>query len=261
MLERASIGALLDEPSSENPALRLAAGLSADETALSPVARNALVLLREAAGGGLKLTPAGNLPRATVAAMEEAMAWPDRDPADARRGRKILNEADLPQLHFLRTLAEMAGLAERERGRLHATDLGRHILDGNREGLQALLFHVVFWRSDLSPFGSGLLGSWPQDHIGVVLWSLSVAADRWQPPETLSRVCTVPCDGIFEAEWDIASLILQARILVPLHWFGLVERRWENKAAGVPGEWRKSALFGRFLKFEVRLEDAVATRH
>ena len=261
VLERASIDALLDEPSAESRALRLAADLAADEVALSPVARNALVLLREASGRGLKLTPAGNLPRAAVAAMEEAMAWPGRDPADARRYRKVLNEADFPQLHFLRTLAEMAGLAERERGRLRATGLGRHILDGNSEGLQALLFHIVFWRSDLSPFGGGLLGAWPQDHIGVVLWSLSVAADRWQMPETLSRVCTVPCDEIFEVERDIASLILQARILAPLHWFGLVEHRGKDEAAGVPGEWRKSALFGRFLKFEVRLEDAVAARH
>ena len=261
VLERASIEALLDEPSAESRALRLAADLTADEVALSPVALNALILLREACGRGLKLTPAGNLPRATVAAMEEAMAWPGRDPADARRGGKALNEADFPQLHFLRILAEMAQLVERERGRLRVTNLGRHILDGDTGGLQALLFHVVFWRSDLSPFGHGLLGAWPQDHIGVALWSLSVAADGWQPPETLSRVCTVPCDGIFEAERDIASLLLQARILAPLRWFGLVEHRGEDKAAGVPGEWRKSALFGRFLKFEVRLEDAVATRH
>ena len=261
VLERASIDALLNEPSSENPALRLAPDLTADEVALSPVARNALVLLREASGRGLKLTPAGSLPRATVAAMEEAMAWPGRDPADSRRGGKVLNEADFTQLHFLRKAAETAGLAERERSRLHTTRLGRRVLKGNGGALQAILFHFVFWRSDLSPFGRGLLGAWPQDHIGVVLWSLSVAADGWQPPETLSRVCTVPCDGIFEAERDIASLILQARILAPLHWFGLVERRGEDEAAGVPGEWRKSALFGRFLKFEVRLEDAVATRH
>ena len=260
VLERASIDALLDEPSVENRDLRLAVDLTADETAQSPVARNALVLLREAGGGGLKLTPAGNLPRGTVAAME-AMAWPGRGPADARYGRKVLNEADLPQLHFLCILAEMAGLAEREHGRLRTTDLGCHILDGNSEGLQALLFHIVFWRSDLSPFGRGLLGAWPQDHIGVVLWSLSVAADSWQPPETLSRLCTVPCDEIFEVEWDVASLILQARILAPLHWFGLVEHRGKDEAAGVPGEWRKSELFGRFLKFEVRFEDAVATRH
>ena len=263
VLERASIDALLDDPSAESRALRLTADLTADEIALSPIARNALVLLREASGRGLKLTPAGNLPRATAAAMEEAMAWPDRDPADARRGRKVLNEADLRQLHFLRILAEMAGLAERERGRLRTTGLGRHILDGDTGGLQALLFHVVFWRSDLSPFGRGLLGAWPQDHIGVVLWSLSIAADRWQPPETLSRLCTVPCDEIFEVEWDIAFLILQARILVPLHWFGLVECRGDVEGTGsdISHAWRKSGLFDRFLKFEVRLEGAGATRH
>ena len=121
VLKRASIDTLLNEPSSENAALRLAADLTADEIALSPVARNALILLREASGRGLKLTLAGNLPRATVAAMEEAMTWPGHDPADPRRYRRVLNEADFRQLHFLRTAAETAGLAERERGRLRVT--------------------------------------------------------------------------------------------------------------------------------------------
>ena len=137
----------MDEPSEENSTLRLAADLTADEIALSPVARNALVLLREAAGGGLKLTPAGNLPRDAVSAMEEAMTWPGHDPADTRRYRKVLNEADLRQLHFLRILAEAAGLAGRERGRLRATRLGRHILDGNSGGLQAVLPMATCWSS------------------------------------------------------------------------------------------------------------------
>ena len=92
MLERASIDALVEVPSAESRALRLTADLAANKVVLSPVARNALALLREAAGGGPKLNPAGLLPRATVAAMEEAMAWPHHGPADARRGRKVLKK-------------------------------------------------------------------------------------------------------------------------------------------------------------------------
>ena len=33
---------------------------------------------------------------------------------------------------------------------------------------------------------------WPQGDIGVVLWSLSVAADEWQGTDTLAALCTVP---------------------------------------------------------------------
>ena len=95
---------------------------------LSPVARNALVLLRGTVeSGGLNMTAAGNLSRATVSAMEAAMTWPDHDPADVRRCRKVLNEADYRQLHFTRALAELAGLVEQDRGRLRAEPAGtRH---------------------------------------------------------------------------------------------------------------------------------------
>ena len=38
------------------------------------------------------------------------------------------------------------------------------------------LFHLALWHMDLGYFGRGLLGSWPQTDIGIVLWSLSVSA-------------------------------------------------------------------------------------
>ena len=95
MLDRASLVGLMDEPSAENRALRLANDLTGDELTLSPVARIALVLLRATVeSGGLNMTAADNLSRATVSAMQAAMTWPDHDPADARRCRKVLNEAD-----------------------------------------------------------------------------------------------------------------------------------------------------------------------
>ena len=79
MLDRASLDALMDESSAENRALRLADDLTRDELARS---------------------------HANVSAMEEAMSWPDHDPADVRRYRKVLNEMDFRQLHLVRTLAE-----------------------------------------------------------------------------------------------------------------------------------------------------------
>ena len=85
----------MDSPSTEKRALRLANDLTGYELTLSPVARSALVLLRATVeSGGLNMIAAGNLSRATVSAMEAALTWPDHDPADARRRRKVVNEAD-----------------------------------------------------------------------------------------------------------------------------------------------------------------------
>ena len=266
MLDRSSVVALVDEPSPANGVMRLSDNLRQDELDLSPVARNALALIGAATHeGGLKLTAAGNLSRAGVAAMEEAMIWPDHSPGDARRYRKVFNESDFLQLHFLRTLMETAGLVEAGAGRLHASQLGQEMLDGNCSALQAILFHVALWHVDLASFGRGLLDTWPQDHIGVVLWSLSATAEDWQPAETLVRLCTIPCDEVVEQRWDMGSLVFQVRILRLLYWFGLLEHRFENEGIGsgtaMADMWRKSELFDRFLAFEVGFEDADAVRH
>ena len=52
-------------------------------------------------------------------------------------------------------------------------------------------------------------------------------------------------------------MAMEARILRPLHWFGLLEHRREP----IPGEcfgerhfYRKSSLFDRFLHFDVQIE-------
>ena len=127
------------------------------------------------------------------------------------------------------------------------------------------LFHLAFWHLDLAPFGRGLLDAWPQEQIGLVLWSLSVAADEWQTPENLCRLCTIQSEAVLEPGPDLGPLIMEARILRPLYWFGLLEYRGEDDGthagAGIPHAWRKSALFDRFLGFEVRLEDTGAVLH
>ena len=266
LLGEESLNALMEEPSAENRTLRLAADLTEDELALSPVIRNASILLREINGNdGLKLTATGNLSRAAVAAMEAAMTWPGHDPAEARRYSKVLNEPDIQELHFLRTLAETAGLVEQHRGKLRADQQGRELVGSQGRALQAILFHLTFWHMNLGWFGRGMFDRWPQEQIGLVLWSLSVSADEWQAPETLVRLCTIPCDTVLEPEWDAGALILEARILRPLYWFGLVEHRGEDEGTGgetsMSHAWRKSALFDRFLSFEVRLEGAGAAWH
>ena len=129
----------------------------------------------------------------------------------------------------------------------------------NPRALQAVLFHITMWHFDLGYLGRGLHHGWPQRDAGIVLWSLSVAANDWQPRERLSRLCTIPINGVLDQTWDTASHAMEARILRPLQWFGLLEHR-EDETDHVTSRrrhlYRKTTLFDRFLSFDVTLENA-----
>src|SRR5262245_23697832 len=182
LLTLESLLALRHEPSAVQTAIRIANDLAVAEIAGSPVARNILILLRQAIErGGLSLTATGNLSRAVVAEMCKLIEWPDYDQADAFRFNTVINEPDFLPLHVVRQLAQAATLVRTQRGKLIATPLGKSMLSDTKQGaLLAILFHLAFWHMDLGYFGRGVLGSWPQADAGVVLWCLSVCADEWQ---------------------------------------------------------------------------------
>jgi hypothetical protein len=259
MLEFDSFNALHDEPSATNEAIRLDPNLTATEVSGSAVAANALLLLRRAADtDGLKLTATGNLSRAVVEEMCGIMEWPGYDKDELFGFHKVINEPDFLPLHFIRILTQAGKLVRTYRGKLVATPLGRKILKGEQHGpLQAVLFHVAFWRLNLGYFDRYALDTWPQNEVGVVLWSLSASAHDWLPRETLTRLCASPVVGILESQWDFGSSAMEARILRPLWWFGLLEARSQEK---YPTEfvgsrlYRKAPLFDRFLQFEVQVE-------
>ena len=197
-LEFDSFNSLHLEPSADNRAIRLEPKLAAPEISKSAVARNALILLRHALDNdGLRLTATGNLSRAAVAEMRGVIEWPDYDRHELFRFRKAINEPDFLPLHFVRVLAQATQLFRTRRGKLIPTRLGRATLAEDRHGaLQALLFHIAFWHLNLAYFDWHKIGSWPQTDVGVVLWSLSATANDWLDRETLTRLCTVPVNGI-----------------------------------------------------------------
>jgi len=263
MLEFDSFNSLHHEPSARNQAIRLEPNLTPADLSGSAVARNAVILLRRAIEtGGLNLTQTGNLSRSVVAEMIEIVEWPGFDKAEAFRLHKVINEPDFLPLHFVRVLVKAAKLLRTRRGKLVATRLGKDIVSKEQHGaLQAVLFHLAFWHLNLSYFDGIQIESWPQSFIGVVLWSLSASANDWLDRERLTRICTVPIAGLLEADWDLGSYAMEARILRPLVWFGLLESRWAGKAGlGEPRLYRKTPLFDRFLKFNVQIERSV-TRH
>jgi len=258
MLDFDSFNALHDEPSASNNAIRLEPKLTDSEISGSAVTANALLLLRRAAEtGGLKLTATGNLSRAVVEEMCGIIEWPGYD-KDELWYFKVINEPDFLPLHFIRLLIQTAKLVRTHRRKLVPTPLGRRLLAAERHGpLQAVLFHVAFWRLNLGYFDRYPIDSWPQNEIGVVLWSLSASAHDWLPRETLTRLCASPVIGVLESTWDFGSSAMEARILRPLLWFGLLESRTEGRS---PTEmvyrrlYRKAPLFDRFVKFDVRIE-------
>ena len=261
-----SLLALRHEPSAVQTAIRIANDLSVGEIASSPVARNTLILLRQAIErGGLALTATGNLSRAVVAEMCKLIEWPDYDQADAFRFNKVINEPDFLPLYVVRQLAQAATLARAQRGKLMATPLGKSMLSDTKQGaLLAILFHLAFWHMDLSYFGRGLLGSWPQEDAGVVLWSLSVCANDWQSPEKLTRLCTIPEPAMFSQTWDRTPYAMEAKILRPLLWFGLLEHRSDEIPGSRFGEqhfYRKAELFERLLAFDVHVDRPEGARH
>jgi hypothetical protein len=267
MLDLASIRALRQEPSQENRAVSLESNLTDAEIAASAVARNMLVLLEGAtAPNGLKLTETGNLARSVVGEFARTMEWPALDIDGVLSVCKVVNEPDILPLHFIRRLALLTKLVRRERGRLKATLLGRKMrTEAKRRSLQALLFQLTCWHVNLGFFDAFLPPqSWPQDDIGVLLWSLSVAAAGWQTPEKLTRLCAIPVEGVLSAERDLATHATEARVLRPLVWYGLLDQKPAKPDSTRFYErqlYRKSALFDRFLTFNVQTEQAAVVRH
>src|SRR3984893_989040 len=261
-----SLRALRQEPSAVQTAIRIANDLSAKEVAGSPIARNTLILLRQAIErDGLPLTATGNLSRAVVAQMRKLIEWPDYDQADAFRFNKVINEPDFLPLYIVHLLAQAATLVRAKPVKLVTTPLGKSLLSEERQAsLLAILFHLAFWHLDLSCFGRGLLGSWPQADAGVVLWSLSVCANDWQTSEQLTRLCTIPEPAMLSGTWDRTPHAMEARILRPLLWFGLMEYRSEeipDSRFATRHYYRKAAIFDRLLSFDIMTDTPPAIRH
>jgi hypothetical protein len=197
--------------------------------------------------------------------MCDHFTWPEFDKAGAFQFNKVVNEPDFLPLYFVRHVAQVGTLLRKHKGHLKTSPAGRRMLEEpNLRALQALLFHITLWHFDLGSLSRGLLHGWPQRDAGIVLWSLSVAANDWQPRERLSRLCTIPINGVLDQTWDKASYAMEAQILRPLCWFGILEHREEKTGTGHFERWhfyRKTALFDRFLSFDVRLEGTGVPRH
>ena len=186
-----------------------------------------LILLRAAAADpGLKMTATGNLSRGVVADMCDRFSWPEFDKAGAFQFHKVINEPDFLPLYFVRHIAQTGTLLRKHKGHLKISPAGTTNAPAAEPASATgsiVPYHNVAFRPRISRWG--LHHGWPQRDAGIILWSLSIASNDWQPRERLSRMCTIPINGVLDQAWDTASFAMEAQILRPLQWFGLLEHR------------------------------------
>lgn len=268
MLTPRSLDALLLSRGQTMPrAIALASDLDGSSVADAPLlATTRLMIQRAQAIDGLTLTATGALSRADVRALFDAMSWPGYDKANALAMNKVLNEADVMPVELTRLTAQTAKLLRKREKRLLATKSGSGLAEPEMAAeLFARLFATIFWQINLSYFDRVPFEAWPQNHIGIVLWCLSVAGEGWFLPEDLMRTCTVWEPTLDEGHPDFPAYAFESRVLRPLSWFGLLEMRmigepnaptWQRDR-----QYRKAPLFDRTLRFNVQMAEPAGPAH
>ena len=213
---------------------------------------------------GLALTPAGALKRVDVWHVFDQTEWPGYDKADILAVNKVINEHDAYGVLFTRVTLQAAGLLRKRSGVLKATKVAKALLAPEAApALLAELFEAVFWKVNLQDFDRNPINFWPQHHMGVVLWSLSVTAHGWSDAGSLMESCTMQ-ETLPEAPArDLPEFAMVTRVLRPLTWLGVIESRKQKRHAGwgFDEDFRKGELFGQLVTFEVELQGAEGARH
>lgn len=265
-LEPVSLKALLEPPGRIPKALRLRPGSVPLEAALQvPMVHAARLLLELAVEkGGLVLTPGGALKRVDVWHVFDQTQWPGDDKARILAAHKVINEDDAHGVLFTRIALQAAGLLRKRLGVLKATKAAKALLAAQTApALLEKLFEAVFWKMNLQDFDWNPIDFWPQHHMGVVLWSLSVAGHEWASASSLMQASTIIETLEGEPRPGFAEYAMVSRALRPLAWLGLLESRKQEIGAdsAFDDAYRKAPLFDQFLQFSVRLMDEDEARH
>jgi hypothetical protein len=236
--------------------LRLVRDLPLSVVEVSPWFVVARLLMQIIEGDGpVKLTPAGNLPKAVVRRLVESVLGEARREHWREQGLERVKERDLLVIHVPRVLLDVAGLVRRRKGTLILTKEGRHLLPAARAGeLYARLFETCFRQFNLGYLDGA--GEHPvfQHLIGYALVRLRDLANQWihvdrvlaEAPHPDLRAA-VPLHG---EGWDPLRTMVTTRLLRPLERFGLVEQRKLPRTPEVilpRYEARKTPLYDRFL--------------
>ena len=223
-----------------------------------------LLLALAAEKGGLVLTPAGALKRVDVRHVFDQTEWPGYDKATTLAMNKVINEHDAYGVLFTRIALQAAGLLRKRSGVLKASKSAKAMLAPEAAPpLLAALFEAVFWKMNLQDFDRNPIEFWPQHHMGVILWSLSVTAHEWSSAGTLTESCTVMETLLEVPAQDLPEFAMVSRVLRPLTWLGLLESRKQAPRAGwgFDEDFRIVPLFRQLVGFRVEMQGAQAARH
>jgi len=131
--------------------IRLAPNLPFEQVKSSAFLRNALTFLRAVdEEKGAPATAAGNLSRAFVARMLDAMVLPPGHLEAVRHVCKVINERDAWELHLVRVICQVGKLLRKVRNRFTVTRKTRAMLTEERAGeLYRHLFDATFRKFNL----------------------------------------------------------------------------------------------------------------
>jgi hypothetical protein len=261
-----SLKALLGPPGRLPQGLRLTPYNVPVEAALQvPIVHATRLLLQLAVEkGGLVLTPAGALKRVDVWHVFDQTEWPGLDKATTLAMNKVINEHDAYGVFFTRIVLQAAGLLRKRSGVLRASKAAKALLAPEAApALLAELFEAVFWKVQLQGLDRNPIAFWPQDHMGVILWSLSVSAHDWSSAGKLMHASTI-METIGEVPArDFPEFAMVTRVLRPLTWLGVLESRKQKRHSGwgFDEDFRKVGLFGQLMGFEVEIRGVDGARH
>lgn len=251
--------ALLDDAWDGSGPLHLADDLSLDQLAGADFLHNARTLLAAVHGaGGVPATAAGNLKRAFVADMLDAMRWPDGWLEMIRSVSRVMNEGDAYPLHTLRVVLGVAGLLKQRRSRFSVTARGRDLLDETASGrLMAHLFRTYFVDFNIGYGGRGPDTADLQYGVPLFLARLPREAREWIGRDRLAELLLPPRpaasgtrSGSIDAI-DLRRVQLSVHVLHPLARFGLLEERHiGGRPPFAESEVRTTPLFERFIRVE-----------
>ncbi|WP_210250957.1 hypothetical protein [Methylobacterium sp. WL8] len=266
LLTRSSLDDLLELSAGGMPGVITVDATADHAMAAQLVGTTRLMIARAQALAGLTLTATGALSRADVRALFDAMTWPGYDKAQVLSMNKVLNEIDVMPVEATRIIAQTAKLLRKRQRRLLVTKAGATLVrDDQAADLFRCLFETMFWRVNLGYFDRVPVEAWPQNHIGIVLWCLSVMSPEWVAREDLMRGCTVWDPALDYGPADFAGFAFESRVLRPLTWLGLFETRLLGDESAPSWrrdrQYRKAPSFDRAIRFRVEVDKPVGLAH
>jgi hypothetical protein len=204
-----------------------------------------------AAEGPLRLTPAGNLPRAFVARVLGIFEWWPGYIRELERMNKVINEFDVAPLYETRELLQLTGLLRKAGRLLRITPAGRAMLEAPRGTLAAALFRA-HWRDfafpDDGPLPTHLLQEW----FPLLLWKLSRLEVRWWGMEELAEALSVPelRQAFPQTEYPIFAWAMHHEVFTRLGDFGLIELDLDSYSLDTE-RYRPTPLLSRFVRWKI----------